>query len=79
MKSIVSIVLVTVFIFGADFSQVAADKVCAVTKRDIKSISESQNSADDIEDAFNTNDRQVRLHFQMLDCYLQNNQEFKTK
>ncbi|XP_011505066.1 PREDICTED: uncharacterized protein LOC105367910 [Ceratosolen solmsi marchali] len=53
MKAIVLNVLVTV-VCGAALTLVKADKICAVSKRDAKSLSE-KDSADDIEDAFNTN------------------------
>jgi hypothetical protein len=53
MKAIVSIVLVTI-VCGVVLTVVEADIICAFTKRDAKSLSD-KDSADDIEDAFNTN------------------------
>lgn len=63
MKAIVLFVLVTV-VCSAGFTLIAADKICAISRRDDKSILEQQNSADDIEDAFNTNNHnQVCITF----------------
>lgn len=54
MKVLVSVVLVTVACV-VGLTLVEADKICAVRKREVKSVAEEQNSTDDIEDAFNTN------------------------
>ncbi|XP_008214725.1 uncharacterized protein LOC100121252 isoform X1 [Nasonia vitripennis] len=54
MRVLVSVVLVTVACI-VGLTLVEADKICAVRKREVKSVAEEQNSTDDIEDAFNTN------------------------